>query len=60
MQAIQKPANLGPHYMALQNVLREINKKISQSQRQYLQEILNKYKACKVGLEVLVGIIKIY
>ena len=60
MQAIDKPANRGSHYMALQNVLREINKSVSKSQRQYLQEILNKYKDSKVGWEVPVGIIKMY
>ena len=46
--------------MALQNVLREINKNVSKSQRQYLQEVLNRYKDCKVGWEVPVGIIKMY
>jgi len=60
MQAIEKPVNRGSHYMALQNVLREINKNISKSQRQYLQEVLNKYKDCKVGWEVPIGIIKMY
>ena len=40
MQAIAKPAKRDSHYMALQNVLREINKKLSKSQHQYLQEIL--------------------
>ncbi|AIT09445.1 hypothetical protein LO80_05345 [Candidatus Francisella endociliophora] len=60
MQAIEKPAKRGSHYMALQNVLREINKKISKSQRQYLQEVLNKYKDCKVSWEVPVGIIRMY
>lgn len=60
MQAIAKPAKRGSHYMALQNVLREINKKISKSQRQYLQEILNKYKDSKVSWDVPVSIIKMY
>lgn len=60
MQAIEKPVKRGAHYMALQNVLREINKNISKSQRQYLQDILNKYKDCKVSWEVPVSIIKMY
>lgn len=60
MQAIEKPAKRGSHYMALQNVLREINKNVSKSQRQYLQEVLNKYKDCKVSWEVPVSIIKMY
>lgn len=60
MQAIASPAKRGAHYMALQNVLREINKKLSKSQRQYLQEILNKYKDCKVSWDVPVSIIKMY
>ncbi|WP_150467870.1 YbgA family protein [Francisella sp. SYW-9] len=60
MQAIASPAKRGAHYMALQNVLREINKKISKSQRQYLQEILNKYKDCKISWDVPVSIIKMY
>ncbi|MED7788174.1 DUF523 and DUF1722 domain-containing protein [Francisella sp. 19X1-34] len=60
MQAIASPAKRGAHYMALQNVLREINKKVSKSQRQYLQEILNKYKDCKISWDVPVSIIKMY
>ncbi|KEI35272.1 YbgA family protein [Allofrancisella frigidaquae] len=60
MQAMDKPVGRGAHYMALQNVLREINKKISKSQRQYLQEILNKYKDSKVAWDVPVSIIKMY
>ena len=57
MQAIAKPAKRGSHYMALQNVLREIGKKLSKPQRQYLQEILTKYKDCKISWEVPVSII---
>ncbi|AJC48242.1 DUF1722 domain-containing protein [Allofrancisella guangzhouensis] len=60
MQAIDKPVGRGAHHMALQNVLREINKRVSKSQRQYLQEILNKYKDSKVSWDVPVGIIKMY
>lgn len=60
MQAIEKPAKRGSHYMALQNVLREINKSISKSQRQYLQDILNKYKDCKISWDVPISIIRMY
>lgn len=60
MQTISKPVNRGNHYMALQNVLREINKRVSKSQRQYLQEILNKYKNSQVAWDVPVSIIKMY
>ncbi|MEY8713881.1 YbgA family protein [Francisella philomiragia] len=60
MQAIAKPAKRGAHYMALQNVLREINKKISKAQRQYLQELLNKYRDCKISWEVPVSVIRMY
>ena len=41
MQAISKHPKRGSHYMALQNVLREVNKVISKSQRKYLQDILD-------------------
>ena len=60
MQAISKPAKRGNNYMALQNVLREINKRISKSQRQYLQELLDKYKNGNVSWDVPVSVIKMH
>ena len=60
MQTISKPVKRGNHYMVLQNILREINKKISKSKRQYLQEVLNKYKNGQLSWDVPVNIIKMY
>ena len=60
MRAIQAPVSRNRHYMALQNVLREINKNISKSQRSYLQQILVQYKDSKLSWDVPVGIIKMH
>jgi uncharacterized protein YbgA (DUF1722 family) len=60
MTAISVLPKRGSHYMALQNVLREINKKISVSQKKYLQDVLNKYKKGQLSWDVPVNIIKMY
>jgi len=60
MTAISVSPKRSSHYMALQNVLREINKKILTSQKKHLQDVLNKYKKCQLSWAVPVNIIKMY
>ena len=60
MNAISKPLTNSHHYMALQNTLRKINKQITKPQRQYIQDILIKYKDGKVTKNVPTSIIQIY
>lgn len=60
MEAVRKPVKRGHHYMALQNMLRKINPKLSKSERKYVQEVLERYRKSQIPLTVPIELIKFY